>query len=257
MKRTIPLILGTIFLVVGCQSIDIDRTQSVSSSVSVVSNHLDLAPFTSIVIGGDVRAELVNGSPGIDVKRQQEHDYGCPYSVINHVLYIDNLSYDTKVKISAPELKKIIVIDHATLSANNFKTGRLNITAKGYGVIELKGKYDLGKIRQFGYGKIYASWVNSQSLSIESDAGGPIYLAGRADNLIVKITKDALLYASFLRAKKAYVFATDQASAEILALDTLGAFAVDRSSVHYYKRPKELTVVTRNSGRVLYSYNIQ
>src|SRR3989304_1274225 len=92
-------------------------------------------------------------------------------------------------------------------------------------------------------GRINISWIDSDKLLIKSYGSGPIYLAGVVNNMSAKLTRNADLDARYLRVQNANIIATDSAQAEVSVLDALDAFAIDKSSIYYYKKPKQLTVV--------------
>ena len=110
------------------------------------------------------------------------------------------------------------------------------------------------KFLKLGNGRINIDWIKTDSLIIEGSGSGPVYLAGETDNLVIKLMRKARLHARYLRAQKAHVFTTDNAIAEIFVLDTLGAYAVNNSNIYYYKRPKDITIVTKDTGNVLYPH---
>ena len=199
----------------------------------------DLPPFKSIVLNGNATVELVNGPYATDDDKT---------IVKNQVLFITFKAS----KISAPRLKNITVANNSVVNAKNFKTSNLTITAKGNGTVNLEGKYNINKIYQYGSGRINIDWIDSDNLFIDSNSKGPIYLAGKVNSMVAKLTHNAMFDARYLRTKKASIFTTDTARAYIAVLDTLGAFAVDNSNIYYYKRPHKITVVTKGSGNVLH-----
>ncbi len=260
MKKIIFLVIGIIFIV-GCQSTKPINTKSIKSqqkiAPEIIAKHYDLQSFDSLVVSDNAKVELINGTYGLDITGIQKNNYNYPKMITNRTLYINsaiNENANTLIKISAPGLKKITVANNAIVSAQDLKTSGLTITAKDNGSINLKGQFNIEKIYQYGHGKIDIDWVDTAFLVVEGSNGGPIYLGGKVNNLLAKLTKDAKLHARYLRTKKAYVFTTDQALAEVLVLNTLGAFAVDNSSIYYYKRLKDITIVTKDNGNVLYPH---
>jgi membrane-bound inhibitor of C-type lysozyme len=258
MKKLVILVVGMICLS-GCAEVE----NNITIPQKIITTRCCLDTFDSIVVDGNTRVELVNGEDKITVSGIKTAKYNCQNRVINRVLYINNgnddqsIDVDTKVKVSASRLKNITVTDNAVINAKDLRANNLIITAKKYGTINFQGKFGVNKIFQYGNGRINIDWVDSDLLYIESYGDGPIYLGGRACDLSVKLMKNANLHARYLRTKKASIFAVDSAIAEVLVLDTLKAFAVDRSNIFYYKRPKTITVVTKNHGNVLHAGWIQ
>ena len=70
--------------------------------------------------------------------------------------------------------------------------------------------------------------------------------------MLVKLMNNAKLNARYLHVNKASLFITDKALAEVSVIDELSAYAVDASNVYYYKRPKDIKAVTRDSANVLF-----
>jgi hypothetical protein len=239
------LIAATILIfTTGCYQKSISNAQRLSSQDKITTQKYSLKPFKSIVLQGRASIELVNGSYAANATGMK---------VASQVLHVGTpaLATNVPIKVFAPGLKNITVTDNATVSSKNFKTAGLSINAKNNGTINLEGQFAIDKIYQRGNGRINISWIDSNNLFIDSDSGGPIYLAGTANNMTIKLTRDSQLDARYLRAQKASVLTTDKARADVLAIDTLGAFAVDKSNVFYYKRPHDLTVLTKGSGNVL------
>src|SRR3990172_6740123 len=247
MKRVIVLAMLMVFIG-GCGNMSKTNKKSLNSAQEITSKHCDLKPFRSIVLSGNANVELVNGSHAIDVTGIRADKYNCQNRVMNQVLYTSN---NNAVKITAPELRDITVVDHATISSKDFKTKKLSITAKDRGTVNLEGNFNVDNISQFGDGRINISWIDSDKLLIKSYGSGPIYLAGVVNNMSAKLTRNADLDARYLRVQNANIIATDSAQAEVSVLDALDAFAIDKSNIYYYKKPKQLTVVTRASGNVL------
>lgn len=217
---------------------------------TITQNH-DLSSFKSLIVSGNTNIELINGPYAINVFGTPKDLQGYQEQLLDKTLSI-SANYNVTIQLSVPELKNITVINNATINAQNFKTNHLTIIAKNNGAIDLKGRINIDKIYQHSNGRITVDWVSSDQLLVESDSNGPIYLAGRANNLTAKLTNNTQLDARYLRTKEATIFTTDKARADVLVLDTLKAFAVNKSNICYYKRPKHLTVVTKNAGNVLH-----
>jgi len=250
MKRAV-IVAASIIFVVGCNGIHKTKTKNTQYSQEIITKHCELSPFSSLVLAGDAKVELVNGSYAIDVTGIGADRYNCQNSAVDKILHVNKNMPGTLMRVSVPELRNITLNGNAIVSSRDFKTSKLTIIAKDYSTVNLEGQFNIDKIFQLSRGRINVSWINSNKLLIGGYDSGPICLAGVADNMVVKLVKDASLNARYLRTQKTSVITADRARAEILALDTLSAFAVDTSSIFYYKKPKNLTVVTRDSGNAL------
>jgi hypothetical protein len=213
-----------------------------------------LAPFSSIVATSNAKIELTQGNiPAMYLAGQKQYVDSISANIINNTLYINNPNNAAvTIKLQAAHvLRNITVTDHTYISGNNIATKKLNIYACNEGNLKLNGKFDVANITQNGRGKIEIKWIDSNYLQIASNSKGPIYLAGTVDNLVAKLSGTARLEARYLRAQKAKILVTDQARADILAIQTLNAFADRNSNILYYKRPQEFNKVTKESGNVL------
>jgi len=249
------MIIGTVFIA-GCSWSSLFKSKkTIVPMPEITTKCCRLAQFKSIVVKDGASVELVNGSPAIEISGIRADKYDCQSFVVNNILYVSNNIKDKApnvvMKVTAPDLKNITVMDRATINAEKFKGNNLVVTAKGKGDINLEGQINVKNIFQLGSGRINIDWVDSVALRVDGSGSGPICLAGRVDNMIVKLVKSSNLNARYLRARNASVFTVDKSTAEVTAIESLGAFAVDHSSIYYYKTPDKITVVTRDSGNVL------
>lgn len=249
MKRALILVIG-IILVVGCSN----TNKATKPTTEITTIHCSLSPFSSVVLGGDAKIELVNGPYAMDITGVKANTYKCKNSIKDQELYIDNLDQNISgatIKISTPALKKITVTGNAELQVKDVKNDKLTVIAKHHGAIKLDGQFNIDKILQYGKGRIDIDWIKSNNLIIKGYDNGPISLAGKASMMVVKLVNEARLYARYFRSQETAVVTADNAQAEVLALENLNALAVNNSSIYYYKKPKGLTVVTKDSGKVL------
>lgn len=251
--KKIMILLMAIGFISGCSCGCFDKTKNRNISSKITTKYCKLQPFRSIVVAGNTQVKLISGVNTIKIKGVGADEYDCQSGVKDNVLYVNSFEDNfTVVEISAKELNSITVIDRAEVNAKKIKSYGLVVIAKDHGTINLEGYLDIRKILQFGAGRINIGWLKSKQLSLIGSASGPVYLAGTVGKMVIKLTNDAALNARFLLAKKATVITTDDAHAEVMVLDDLNGFAIDRASIYYYKRPKHLNVVTRNMGNVLF-----
>ena len=217
---------------------------------TIITKKYRLPPFQAIVVGGNATVKLVNGSYAATITDTQKHLANYTPKIKDDVLHIT--ASNTAIKIAACGLNKITVADNATINAKKFKAKKLTIIAHHNGTINLEGHYGINQIYQRGNGRINISWINSDKLYVDSNSKGPIYLAGVANSITTKLIEHAQLDARYLRAQNASILTTDHAQADILVLNHLWAYAIENSCINYYKRPKKITVVTKESGNVLH-----
>jgi hypothetical protein len=234
-----------------CNDIQIQQIQCANKFVT--QSHT-LPPFKSIVATGHASIELVNGSCCAKIAGLENELDRYQFTIQDQVLYVSAPAPVTNanIVIAASRVKDLIVTDNATITSKNFKTTGLSVAAHNNGTMNLEGRLAINKIGQMGNGRINIEWIDSNRLFIDSSSSGPLYLAGTVTNMVAKLTGSANLDARYLRAKKATVLTTDHARADVVALDALEAFAIDKSNIYYYKRPKHFTPLTKGSGNVLH-----
>ena len=222
----------------------------------VVTKSFNLEPFTALVADGYANIELTNGPGKITATGTRKDLKQYFVSISKKVLYVQIpqlAAENTTIKISVPKLNTISVQNYAKVNLENFKTPNLQILAKAQGEFTAHNcQLGVSKIVQNSAGKIDINWIKGDTLVINSNSVGPIYLAGTTKQLVIKLTGQAMLDARYLRAEKAGVFVIDRATAHVLVTKSLGGFAADHSNIYYYKRPLKLTVATRGSGNVLH-----
>jgi len=253
MKKLLSIAIVSVFIV-GCHIPPGLNEQQIYPKEIITKNYL-LQPFKSIVVEGNPTVTLVNGPYGIKITGPREDLDNYKLSVVGQTLHIVTLSPSASsvfIKVTTHNLKNLTVTDDATVNAKNFKTRGLTIVARDNGAINLEGRYKIDRISQHGNGRINIAWVDSCRLFVDSNSAGPIYLAGTAEGMGVKLAGNALLEARYLYTKIASVSTENRARADILAINKLKASAIDKSNICYYKRPHYLTVITKGSGNVLY-----
>jgi len=242
MKKTFLFIILPI-LVLGC-------TNKRYEPQIVQTQSQGLEKFKAIHVAGSSKVELVNGPYSLTTSGLEKKLNNIAIKVKDNNLQITS-SPEITVQIAVPDLKTLLVSGNATVFTTNFTATDLTIIAKNNSSLNLAGQLRISKILQQGNGRIDIGWISSNNLQIESAANGPIHLAGVANKVFAKLTHSAQLDCRYLRAEDLSIFTTDNATAHVFALKSLEAFAVNKSNIFYYKRPKHLTVVTKNSGNVL------
>lgn len=214
---------------------------------------------------GVIRGVHVNGNIHITVKQiagkqrdrvivPRKYRYAVNSRIRHNTVYISKRpDHPGRVKLTV----LIHRIDHLRLTGNASFNGRidnskaLSIRAYDHSRIKLKGKINLKRLVANGSSKINLEWVNAKSLNIHSANNARIRLAGVANQVRASINGNSKLNAQYLRAKTAIVQTHGSASAKIMAINNLRAFAFDKSNIYYYKQPSHITRFTRNSGNVL------
>lgn len=242
MKTIVKIIAGCLLCCVGCSSVN--RTPNLAHSEAAYSR------FSAIVVS-NANVQLQNGPQHVELKAPVNN---YKIWVANRTLHVTGSAWCKDhgvVIVQVPNLYSIQVKGSGRVFSDDFRSNKLTINASGRGEVVLKGQQCVTKITQRDRSRIDLSWISSEHLMIDGSGKGLIYLAGVVNELLVKLTSNAHLEARYLRAKTANIFVTDHAQAHVIALDKLGVYAVDKAAVFYYKIPKQLTVISQNSGKVL------
>lgn len=213
-----------------------------------------LTNIDSVVISGSAQVELVNGANELTITGTPEDIAISTANLQCHTLYLGTpvtCATGLRFKLAVPCLRKITVEQHASVTSNNFSSPNLTIKTKDYGAIKLEGNLGVDNIIQRGAGKIELTWINTNKLMIDSTDIGPVYLAGSANDTLIKATNCAHVDARYLRCKKLIAITANNAEAYVLPLKSFSAYAIDKSNIYYYKRPHKITILTKDSGNVL------
>lgn len=197
----------------------------------------------------------------VDVRIQSARESSVPIAdrvtthVSRHTLYVDapagtGFWRRPNVLVRLPDLKGLVLNGSASVTGQVPSSG-LNIKAYGTGSVKLLGMIPVQHIEQFGSSHLYLRWVNSDTLSIDNQGNGVIYLGGVARQVYARVADQAVLNATYLRAQKVQVQTTNQAKAYVYPVRTLRAFASDSSTVYYYRYPEHLTRYSEDSGNIL------
>ena len=252
MKKILSvLLLLTLYCIIGCQS---QRTPD-ELAYRVYPQNVDADAFNTIVLQGDAKVELLNGDGELHIAPTIKPIISLHKKIltINLPRTQPNLpvANNSFMQVYSSKLRKITTTDHSMITAKRFQAPLLTISAAQSSSINLTGEYGVDIISQHSKGKISIDWINSKNLFIDSDNSGLIYLGGVTDKMIAKLTNNARLEARYLRTKQAEIFTTNQATADILVSDYLGGYAIDNSNIYYHKKPKKITIVSRDYSNVV------
>jgi len=214
--------------------------------------------FSSIHIAGNLNVYIKKGvGDYVTVTGDPQAISALTAFVKHHTLYLKpKRKYSGKhkrrivVHIDMKSLNTLIVNGNTFVRVKNVPTRGLTVINNN-GNINLSGTIHVHSIINNGIGSINMRWVKSNNLTILNKGAGIIKLAGVANHLSARVFDKATLDAKYLRTKKAYVETLDRAEANVTVINTLNAFAFNKSIISYFKTPKNLTRHTQNSGNIL------
>jgi hypothetical protein len=218
---------------------------------AVVNKYYLLPYFNSIEIAGDAQVILAQGAPSISINGYSVKVAKLKSNVTDHTLSISNADPTMTITINAPSLNKITIAGHTRLFAQNYQSNQLNIFAFDDSSAQLRGTYNIEEIVSQTTGTISVAWLESLKTKI-SASSGTVLVAGKTNNLEAALSSSAYLNAKYLRAENVKVLAKSHAHADVWSKQSLNAYAKDQSSIYYFRRPIDLTVVSQNQGNVFY-----
>lgn len=156
-----------------------------------------------------------------------------------------------KVTVWMPELQTLHLNGTDSVMGDPIYSQWLNIEGEGQSHVILRGLINVNKINIHGASDVSLRWVQSQHLIVRGYDTSEIFLAGTADVLDAKLMDDAHLDARYLRSHTVLVQTEGGAKANVLALNSLNAFASGDSNIYYYKSPRYQLAQTEFMGNVL------
>lgn len=221
---------------------------------------LKLPKFNQIQASGDVRLVLVGGhGKSAHTCRSVFSNQGIIAKVKGGVLHIshnpdivlEGPAHHADIKIVAPAINYINLKDAAHMTASGLHMKHLQVIDSSDGDLKLDGDIGLDRLEHTGSGKVDIHWINSAELEVTTDQG-ETGLAGVVGKLRIRGDGSAGVLAQQLRAKDVWVNTKGKAWVNLFPLRTLYAYADDRSTVLYFKKPLNMHIQTDGQGRILF-----
>lgn len=149
-------------------------------------------------------------------------------------------------------LTQLIVTRVTHIQLNGLNSPNLELKVSHSGPVKLSGVTGLSHLGLDETGPVAVSWVNSRQLNLDLAGKEHVFLAGTTDLLISHLSGQSTLDAKYLRAKTAFIQAEGTSRAEVTVLDSLNAYAQDKSNIYYYHLPKLVGRYYQSTGTVLY-----
>ncbi len=212
---------------------------------------------SSINVTGALRLVIVQSQiPKVTIKTV--HREPITARVRDHVLFIHSpwyllqgIAVKPTVIVNTPDLEHLTVHGPTNVEGYHIHGHQLTIDADGTGIINLGGDIDVQRITQRGNNHIHLRWLTISRLSIDACGRGSIDLAGIANTVYVHLCDYASLNTKFLRTRMMQIQTNNFATAEVLPIETLRAFARGHSNIYYFKTPSNLTRYSTDFGNVL------
>ncbi len=155
------------------------------------------------------------------------------------------------VTVWMPELQSLTLNGTTSVMGDPIYSQWLNIDSEGQSHIILRGLLNVNKLIIHGASDVSLRWVKSHHLVVRGYDSSEIFVAGTADILDAKLVDDSHLDARYLRSHTVLVETEDSATANVLPLNSLNAFASGNSNIYYYKTPNYQLADTEFMGNVL------
>ena len=215
--------------------------------------------FDRIHCSGPVRVALSARTTGQKAWVHAKNRRAARIYTAGHTLYITTdlpattpLQDRPTVRLQISQLAALEVSGATTVSAQHLKNiPPFTVVHSSREKTRLTGELPIKKIIQKGTGILDIAWVKSHTLQVDADKG-IVRLAGKVRHLYARVHNTAILDAKHLRAQHVWIQTQQAGKADIMALNTLNAFAQNHSEIHYYKRPHlDVVINTYNSGNVM------
>lgn len=217
--------------------------------------------FTRVDASGPIRLKIIGAHGQSDTLICANHQPPI-YYVKSGTLFIRSRHQDSKhnshrkapfetVKLLSSDLRAVHLTHDADVTLESIQTHHgITIIDESHGHLIVNGRITLKKLVKYSRGLVRINWINSTCLTLDI-RGGDVRLAGIARQVYANVSGDACVDLRSLRARRAFVYAKDHAHINVLALDSLNAFASDDASIDYFKRPKQLAIHTQDRAQVL------
>ena len=179
------------------------------------------------------------------------------FRVADGVLYlrpVNNVKFrnfnDLVVNLNIYHLNYLSV-KNGIVQGHNIKGKQLKMITSGRAVVHLSGDVNATHIITKNRSEVTLGWVQSETLNVIAFNSSIIHLSGVVHDLTARVYNNARLDANYLRANSAWMLTTNSAAASISPIDSLHAFARNKSNIYYFKTPKHIQITTRQSGDVL------
>lgn len=174
--------------------------------------------------------------------------------VRNRVLYVKGPIGTRKpaiITVRAKNLRRIETYESSSVRGKKIRANNLTVITHDNSKVNLSGMINLKYVTALNSSHINLRWVNSKKVKLYSIGNSKIRLSGRVKTLHARLFGNSKLNAKFLRANHVWVQTNNHASAKLLPIISIRAFAADDSNIYYYKYPKYITRHTTQSGNVL------
>jgi hypothetical protein len=180
------------------------------------------------------------------------------FSVEDQVLRIElpkavqsQIDYPVEISIGVPYLNYVATDGNAVVRGNHVQSAGLTLIAAGDSQINLTGHLNVKRIDAHDDSDIALRWVSGSNVTVSADGGAQVTMAGNVNVLQAALQGGSCLHAKYLRSKVILVHTMQRTIATVFPLQSLYAFATDRSNIYYYTDPHYTLTDTHISGNVL------
>ena len=232
-------------------NITASRSHALSTPMTVYTH--SLPPFNQITVqGSGIRLKVVGGQKQYElIIKGSTNQVGV--KVQGNVLLIQGNggTKPTDVTVWTDQVVDLQIKGNSLVQARQLGQLPMTVISDDASDVYISGVVNLRQLIDEGSGNVMIYWVNSPELQLQSRGSGNIQLAGIVKVLHARLSGHSNLDAPYLRVYTALIQTMQNASAKVLALNELDAFAGDHSNIYYYKAPKHLVSETQAYGNVL------
>ncbi len=227
---------------------------SVSSFASErVFQSFDLPDFTKVSSEYQSDLEIIGGSKHPSIVLSGDPDL-FPYvsrSVDNSELMI-KAPKGVHVIVKPSVLESVKVVGEGYLSAKGLNRAQnLEVALTGEVSGMIRGPIPIKHLVTVGESDVNLYWLDSDKFLLEMRDKTKVTLSGRCSSGELKLADNATLDARWLRCNELTVQSSNDARANVQAIEGLNAYAGGSSKVFYHSEPRRLTSFSSEYGQVL------
>lgn len=217
---------------------------------------LFLSSFSAVHVAGNIDLHLVQAQePRLLMQDKNLLNKHIFAKIIHHTLWLNMTDAQLKdapvVTLELPALHQLSVVGAASVSGHDLDFNDLSILASGQSKVFLDGMLSNVSVVARQAGHVRLEWVRGQyaDATVSQEAG--VKFAGMVKVSHLSAVDKGSINAPYLRVNHALVSASDFSLIKLSPVDSLHAFASDRSNILLYKRPAALSDVTSQNANVL------
>lgn len=209
--------------------------------------------YSQLIIRGPANVKIAGHQPDSIVKYALPGNHLGTVTIkeLHHKLYITT-KFPTTIDVSlTQDIHYFSDIGQGKVQATNIGYSGLGITLGGDVDMSLHGDIRLKSASVGGNSSLHTYWINNTELKINTFGDAKVFLAGVAKDLDAVAAGDSVIDAKYLRTYNAHVKTEGTSTAAITVWHAMNVYAMNSSTIYYYRDPEFQAVYLDNAGSVL------